>query len=102
MHGRYYTWAGSGNNHTFEKLDRVLASIEWEHKIPLTMVHAKNRSNSDHTPLLWNTGASSDIKQQPLFKIERGWLIHDGFYDLVADVLQSETSGTTAMENWQN
>lgn len=72
MHGHYYTWAGSGDNPTFEKLDRVLASIECEHKIPLTTVHARYRSNSDHKLLLWNTGASSHIKQQPLFKFERG------------------------------
>ena len=30
MSGRQYTWASSGDDPTFEKLDRVLVSTEWE------------------------------------------------------------------------
>jgi hypothetical protein len=30
MTGRQYTWAGAGDNPTYEKLDRVLASTDWE------------------------------------------------------------------------
>jgi hypothetical protein len=102
MSGRQYTWAGSGDDPTFEKLDRVLVSAEWEQKFPLTIVHAKDRSNSDHTPLLLNTGASSHNKQPPPFKFEQGWLIRDGFRELVANKWQSEVEGTTSMEKWQN
>jgi hypothetical protein len=36
----------------FEKLDRVLASVEWEQKFPLVSVRALTRSRSNHTPLL--------------------------------------------------
>jgi len=32
----------------------------------------------------------------------RGWLIRDGFYDMVASIWQSETSGRTSLERWQN
>jgi hypothetical protein len=100
MSGRQYTWAGSGDDPTFEKLDRVLVSTEWEQKFPLTTVHAKYRSDSDHTPLLLNTSASSHNKQPPPFKFERGWLIKDGFRELVANKWQSKGEGTTAMEKW--
>ena len=29
MSGRQFTWAGPGDNLTFEKLDRVLVSTDW-------------------------------------------------------------------------
>jgi hypothetical protein len=41
---------------TFEKLDRILASVEWEQKFPLVLVRALTRSSSDHTPLLLDSG----------------------------------------------
>jgi exonuclease III len=50
MTGRQYTWAGSGDNPTYEKLDRVLASTEWEAHFPLTRVEARDRNISDHIP----------------------------------------------------
>jgi hypothetical protein len=99
MSGRQYTWAGSGDDPTFEKLDRVLVSAEWEQKFPLTIVHAKDRSNSDHTPLLLNTGASSHNKQPPPFKFEQGWLIRDGFRELVANKWQSEVEEPLLWKN---
>jgi exonuclease III len=71
MSGRQYNWVSSGDDPTFEKLDRILVSTEWEKKFPLTNVLAKDRSNSDHTPLLLNTGTSTSNRQQPLFKFER-------------------------------
>ena len=80
----------------------VIQNTEWEQKFRLTTVHAKDKSNSNHTPLLLNTGASSHNRQQPLFKFERGWLIREGFYELIANKWQSESEGTTAIEKWQN
>jgi hypothetical protein len=40
MSGRRFTWAGPGDNPTFEKLDRVLVSTEGENKFPLSSVEA--------------------------------------------------------------
>ena len=40
---------------TYEKLDRVLASTEWEQKFPLVTVDALNREISEHSPLLLST-----------------------------------------------
>jgi hypothetical protein len=34
MTGRQYTRAGSGDNPTYEKFDRVLVSTEWEINFP--------------------------------------------------------------------
>jgi endonuclease/exonuclease/phosphatase family metal-dependent hydrolase len=50
MTGRQYTWASPGDNPTFEKLDRVLVSTDWEIQFPLTSVEPRDRNISDHTP----------------------------------------------------
>ena len=51
LSGRKFTWANSLPNPTYEKLDRVLASVEWEQKFPLVTVQAPSRGFSDHTQL---------------------------------------------------
>ena len=38
--GRNFTWANSLPNQTFEKLDRVLSSVDWEQKFSLVTVRA--------------------------------------------------------------
>jgi hypothetical protein len=56
MLDRKYTWANNLSNMTFEKLDRVLVSTEWEEKFPLSTVHVLPRVISDQIPLLLNSG----------------------------------------------
>ena len=84
LSGRQFMWANNLDNPTFKKLDRILVSTDWEHKYPLTTVNALERVLSDHTPIVLNTGAASDTRNQNLFKFELGWLKRDGFVDLVA------------------
>ena len=43
LSGRKFTWANALPNPTYEKLDRVLASVEWEQKFPLVTVQALSR-----------------------------------------------------------
>jgi exonuclease III len=57
MSGRQYTWENNMQNPTFEKLDKVLASTEWESKFTRTTVQALTREISDNTPLFLNTGS---------------------------------------------
>jgi len=90
MSGHQYTWAGPRDNLTFEKLDRVLVSTDWEYKFPLSTVEPRDRDISDHTPLVLNTGASTHSANQRPFKFERRWLIMDGFYDMVVNIWQSD------------
>ena len=54
--GRQFTWANSLTNRTYEKLDRVLMTTEWELKYPLVTVHALDRGVSNHAPLLLEIG----------------------------------------------
>jgi hypothetical protein len=99
--GRKYTWANNLAIPTFEKLDRILVTTEWEEKYPLTTVHALTRGVSDHTPLLLNSGETSSMPTQPMFKFELGWLLRDGFMDLVRDIWEHTVVGRTPMERWQ-
>jgi hypothetical protein len=89
MSGQQYTWAGPRDNPTYEKLDRVFASTEWEQYYPLSIVVSRDRNLSNHTPLILNTGATTHQNRQPTFKFERGWLTRDGYFDMIADIWQS-------------
>jgi hypothetical protein len=86
MTGRQFTWAGAGDNPTYEKLDRVLASTEWELNFPLAKVEARDRNILDHTPLVVSTGASTHRSESRPFRFEKGWLLKEGFYDMVANI----------------
>jgi hypothetical protein len=76
----------------------MLVSIEWENKFQGANVEARDRSQSDHTPLLLNTYSSTHTHEPPLFKFERGWLIRNRFVDMVANIWQSENKGDTLIE----
>jgi hypothetical protein len=99
--GQKYTWANNLANPTFEKLDRVLITTEWEEKYPITTVCALSRDVSDRTPLLLNFDDSSLMATQPMFKFELGWLLRDGFMDIVRDIWSHMVVGRTPMEKWQ-
>jgi hypothetical protein len=54
-----------------------LDSTEWEVKFPQVLVKALPREISDHTPLLLDTGITSQPKADG-FKFELAWLFKDG------------------------
>ena len=76
-------------------------ATEWEQKFPLSNVIALNRDISDHASLLLNTRDSSLNATQYQFKFELGWLLRDGFMDMVKEVWESVDLGSTLMERWQ-
>ena len=98
MSGRKFTWSNSLETPTFERLDRVLMSTEWEQKFPLATVVALSRE----IPLLLNSGAKTHRTSQPMFRFELGWLLRKDFHNLVADVWHERNKGSSAMEVWQN
>jgi hypothetical protein len=101
MSGRNFIWANNLAMPTFEKLDRILVTAEWEEKFPLAMVRALSREISDHTPLLLNMGESTNAHIHHSFKFELGWLLHEGFIDMIRDLWSNMTTGLTPMERWQ-
>jgi hypothetical protein len=99
--GRHFTWANILQCPTFEKLDRILVSTEWEVKFPQVMVKAIPRRILDQTPLLLDTGLPSQPKANS-FKFELAWLFKDGFHEKVLEVWQCEVKGSSSIEIWQN
>jgi hypothetical protein len=78
LSSRQFTWANRRQTPTFEKLDRILVSVEWEQKFPLASVHALPRSGSDHTPLLLDTGEQAHLGNKMEFSFELSWLKIEG------------------------
>jgi hypothetical protein len=72
---------------TYEKLDRILVSTEWEVKHPQVMVRALPREISDHAPLLMDTGTPSQPRANG-FKFELALLFKYGFHDKVKEIWQ--------------
>ena len=68
MNGRQFIWGNNMHNPTFEKLDRILCSTEWEETYPLTQVTTLTREKLDHTPLYLDSGDFQ--KTEPIFRFE--------------------------------
>jgi hypothetical protein len=79
LSGRQFSWASRRDEPTYEKLDRVLASISWEQKLPLVTVRALTRADSDHTTILIDSGVKAHLGNKPKFYFELHWLRQDGF-----------------------
>ena len=86
----------------FEKLDQVLASVEWEQKFPLVMVQGLSRIISDHTPLLVDSGEATHVGNKSMYSFESAWFEREGFLDLIAREWAKDTGGGTNVERWQN
>lgn len=67
-------------------------------KISIGTVVALTREISDHIPLLLDSGDKEPDKKQSLFKFEQGWLLREGFFELVSEVWKKERRGTTSMQ----
>nr|XP_040242573.2 uncharacterized protein LOC120962756 [Aegilops tauschii subsp. strangulata] len=102
LSGRKFTWANALPNPTYEKLDRVLASVDWEQKFPLVTVQALSRGISDHTPLFVDSGQPSHLGNKNVFSFEMAWFEREGFFDLVAREWAKDSGGKTALQRWQN
>lgn len=101
LSNRSFTWANALENPTYETLDRILVSTEWEAKFPLSIVQAMNRDILDLTPLFPDTRQAIKSNKQPLFKFELGWLLREGFHDMVEEVWRNEKKGRTPLQKWQ-
>jgi hypothetical protein len=99
LSGRQFTWANRRDTPTFEKLDRVLASVEWEQKFPLVTVRKLTWAGSDHTPLLIDSGHRVHIGNSARFSFELSWLRQDGFHGMVAAEWAATNIGDTPIQH---
>jgi hypothetical protein len=105
--GRKYTWTNYAEVPTYEKLDRIMVTIEWEQKFPLASVQALTHGISDHTPLLLDVGEPSHRGNTRNFKFELGWQTRDVFFswlkwfgNLKIGVGHPWNSGKTKLEGY--
>jgi hypothetical protein len=98
--GRQFTWENNLPTPTYEKLDRILTSVELEHKFPLVTIRALQRRVSDHTPLLMDSGAATHVGNKSVFSFELSWFHKEGFFDFVAAEWVKENKGRTHVERW--
>jgi hypothetical protein len=101
MTERKFTWANNLQNPTYEKLGRILMSIEWEQKFPLSTVQALNQDISDHTPLFLSTGEPSSMCNHTQFRFELRWLLRDGFIEMIKELWTNTEAEGSSMEIWQ-
>ena len=82
--GERFTWTNNQDPPTLSNIDRILASIEWEEKFPLTTLTSLTRVGSDHSPLLLDTGELQKQHTRQFF-FERQWCSEVNFAQLVED-----------------
>ena len=74
---------------------------DWESKFPLVSVRALPRieSLSDHAPILLTTGTPTSPPKRP-FKFELGWLLREGFSDIVKNVWEQHYVAGSPIQRW--
>ncbi|XP_019438842.1 PREDICTED: uncharacterized protein LOC109344534 [Lupinus angustifolius] len=98
--GSWFTWTKGGLK---ERLDRVLANLEWRLKFPLVEVFHLNPMKSDHSPLLLSLlGALSPNLHQRPFRMLVASFSHPSFEDLIRKIWEPHRSWQDAISNLQN
>jgi hypothetical protein len=78
LNNRLFTWSNNRIDPTFEKLDRFLASPEWDLAYNNINVRGLNRSFSDHVPLCIQTDVIPTDSR--VFKYELCWKARPDFH----------------------
>jgi hypothetical protein len=86
MSGGLYTWSNKQKNPTLEKLDRILMSPDWEWLFPLVSVKKLVKDQSDHSPLLLDTGDNVVLPRNKEFKFDTTWLQNEEFLERVSEI----------------
>lgn len=73
-----FTWENSRDVPTYETLDCILVSTEWESKFRLSIVQALNREILYHTPLLLNSGSGAHTNKHPPIQVFLSWWRRSG------------------------
>jgi hypothetical protein len=97
---RQFTWGNNQDNLVMALLDRVFVSTCWEKMFPACSVIAKARLESDHTPLIVDTGAFKAPSNKQ-FRFEKWWLKVDGFDQMVEKTWSAPCNFVKAIDRWQ-
>jgi hypothetical protein len=66
-----FSWSNNKENPIMTKLDRIIASIEWNTIYPLAKVTKLEKGSSGHNPLRITFGENIYLKE-PIFRFENG------------------------------
>lgn len=99
LNGRQYRWPNDHLDPTFEKLDRILTSTDWEDLFPLSIVSAMDRVLSDHVPLLIDSGVA--LKKDPIFRFESSWFEREGVKEIIEKIWTSAPVHLDNLDRWQ-
>jgi endonuclease/exonuclease/phosphatase family metal-dependent hydrolase len=97
---RQFTWVNSLPTPTYEKLDKVLMTTEWEIKYLLVLVHDLDRGVSDHTPLLLDMGNATFTGNNRQFKMELSRFTREDFYTRVVEMWNKSVRGRNSVQRW--
>ena len=102
MSCRQFTWTNNLHNQTFEKLDRVLVCRVGVKVSAYHFTSTNLRNMTSYTFIFKYWGFKHIRSGSPaLFKFELGWLLQDGFVDMVSDIWHSVQLGNTPLQRWQ-
>jgi hypothetical protein len=65
-------------------------------------VRALTRADSDHTPILIDSGMKAHLGNQSEFSFELHWLRKEVFFDMIVKEWKSVVGGDSPMEVWWN
>jgi hypothetical protein len=77
LHGRRFTWISEREVPTLTRIDRAIASVDWDLMHPDSILQALSSSVSDHAPI--HLLLSAAFKSKKRFKFEAFWLNLEGF-----------------------
>jgi hypothetical protein len=99
LNNRLFTWSNNRNDPTFEKLDRFLASPEWDIAYNNITVLGLNRSFSDHVPLCLRTDATPNVCR--VFRYELCWNFRPYFHKKVIDNWSLLVKANHSIDIWK-
>jgi hypothetical protein len=79
---RVFTWSNNQTNPIMAKLDRMLASVDWDLKYLVARLTVLPRGLSDHNPIQVQFGEKPQVKET-IFRFEKWWLDMEDFVEVV-------------------
>jgi hypothetical protein len=98
---KMYTWTNNQDTPVLAKLDRIIATTDWEANFPLSKVKTLDRIPSDHNPLLLDTGTDMSIPKKK-FRLEKWWLEKENFKEVASKAWSTPPRGEKPIDIWQS
>jgi hypothetical protein len=83
------------------KLDRMLATVDWNLKYPIAGLTVLPKGVSDHNPVQIQFGGKPERKD-PIFHFEKWWLDMEDFAEVVQKAWDIECPGMDPVSTWQS